>query len=293
MYWSTAYDCCPGGEGGDSTYISSYIFLAVRHQQEDLETNWWQTLAATDRLHYFTRWNLMPAMWLELLRWPAAAAAQFIFFFTLISELFTAILPNKHNHHSSTHLWTFLHQIHPHMYLLCAQVLLCLRSFTPVWECIKHLWMKEQIFSFLIFCHHVEPQQLTQRHTHSSARSQQCFCLMWPSDSLHFTTPADKRWADECQYFFIYSQKAGTAGKKFCVQQVCVCVPVTVESLPFFSLWQSSCPSAFCCVCCRLSLWQTSNAWPTVRTMRMAWLCGRADRHGGKCQKTFTFLHLH
>lgn len=46
-------------------------------------------------------------------------------------------------------------------------------------------------------------------------------------------------------------------------------VPLADESLPFFS---SSCPSALCCACCRLSLWQTSNAWPTVRTMRMAWL---------------------
>lgn len=51
-------------------------------------------------------------------------------------------------------------------------------------------------------------------------------------------------------------------------------VPGTSRSSPFLSLSPSSCPSAFCWVCCRLSLWQTSNACPTVRTMRMAWLCG-------------------
>lgn len=49
-------------------------------------------------------------------------------------------------------------------------------------------------------------------------------------------------------------------------------VPLADGSLPFFSPRQSSCPSAVCCACCRLSLWQTSKAWPTVRTMRMAWL---------------------
>ena len=32
-------------------------------------------------------------------------------------------------------------------------------------------------------------------------------------------------------------------------------------------------------VACRLSLWQTSNAWPTVRTMRIAWLCKNMDRN--------------
>lgn len=39
------------------------------------------------------------------------------------------------------------------------------------------------------------------------------------------------------------------------------------------SLAPSAWPSAFCRACCRLSLWHTSKAWPTVRTTRMAWLC--------------------
>lgn len=74
--------------------------------------------------------------------------------------------------------------------------------------------------------------------------------------------------------------------------KMCVHVRVpAMESLPFFSLWQSSCPSAFCCVCCRLSLWQTSNAWPTVRTIRMAWLWKGRERESYS-QNTFMCCHL-
>lgn len=43
------------------------------------------------------------------------------------------------------------------------------------------------------------------------------------------------------------------------------------------SLAPSSCPSAFCWACCRLSLWHTSKAWPMVRTIRIACVCKRAD----------------
>lgn len=51
-----------------------------------------------------------------------------------------------------------------------------------------------------------------------------------------------------------------------------ITVPVTSESVQVLSTSPSSWPSAFCWVCWRLSLWQTSKAWPTVRTIRMAWL---------------------
>lgn len=53
-------------------------------------------------------------------------------------------------------------------------------------------------------------------------------------------------------------------------------LPGSPEPLLFLSLSPSSWPSAFCCVCCRLSLWQTSKACPTVRTIRIAWLWGGA-----------------
>lgn len=46
-------------------------------------------------------------------------------------------------------------------------------------------------------------------------------------------------------------------------------LPASSEAL---SLSPSACPSASCSACCRLSLWQTSKAWPTVRTMRIAWV---------------------
>lgn len=51
-------------------------------------------------------------------------------------------------------------------------------------------------------------------------------------------------------------------------------LPGSPEPLLSLSLLPSSWPSAFCCVCCRLSLWHTSKACPTVRTIRIAWLCG-------------------
>lgn len=50
------------------------------------------------------------------------------------------------------------------------------------------------------------------------------------------------------------------------------CLPGSPEPSLFLSLSPSSWPSAFCCVCCRLSLWQTSKACPTVRTILIAWL---------------------
>lgn len=58
--------------------------------------------------------------------------------------------------------------------------------------------------------------------------------------------------------------------------------PSGLGSSPDWSLWPSAglsgCSSEFCSACCRLSLWHTSNAWPTVRTIRMAWLWEAKNR---------------
>lgn len=54
-------------------------------------------------------------------------------------------------------------------------------------------------------------------------------------------------------------------------------LPGSLELWLCHSLSPSSWPSALCCVCCRLSLWHTSKACPTVRTIRMAWLWGREE----------------
>lgn len=65
--------------------------------------------------------------------------------------------------------------------------------------------------------------------------------------------------------------------------------PWRPESVQVLGLSASSWPSAFCCVCCRLSLWHTSKAWPTVRTIRMAWLCKQRQHthtHTGKLGKS-------
>lgn len=59
-------------------------------------------------------------------------------------------------------------------------------------------------------------------------------------------------------------------------------LPVSPEPRLLRSPGPSSWPSAPCCVCCRLSLWHTSKACPTVRTMRIAWLWGRGDAGEGE-----------
>lgn len=73
-------------------------------------------------------------------------------------------------------------------------------------------------------------------------------------------------------------------GSGFADADLCVCVcrcesPGTAcSSSAFPSL--SSCSSSFCC---RVSWWHTSNAWPTVRTILMAWDCERG--WGGDTKK--------
>lgn len=65
-------------------------------------------------------------------------------------------------------------------------------------------------------------------------------------------------------------------GSGFADADSCVCVcrcesPGTACSSSAFPS-SSSCSSSFCC---RVSWWHTSNAWPTVRTILMAWDCER------------------
>lgn len=127
------------------------------------------------------------------------------------------------------------------------------------------------------------------KYGNTSTAASMCTLITFPENIYQITTSPPPSCLNAGVFlpdnFFCSVADGAAAVRRVCVC-ACVCVPETEESSPFFSLFPSSCPSTLCCVCCRLSLWHTSNAWPTVRTMRMAWLWGDKDRDR-KCDLCF------
>lgn len=127
---------------------------------------------------------------------------------------------------------------------------------------------------------------MTSFHTEVCSTATVWFCLT-PSFSLYNRESERNRSRRPVCVVLCDRSRTGRRereGSGFADADLCVCVcrcesPGTACSSSAFPS-SSSCSSSFCC---RVSWWHTSNAWPTVRTILMAWDCERG--WGGDTKK--------
>lgn len=127
---------------------------------------------------------------------------------------------------------------------------------------------------------------MTSFHTEVCSTATVWFCLT-PSFSLYNRESERNRSCRPVCVVLCDRSRTGRRereGSDFADADLCVCVcrcesPGTACSSSAFPS-SSSCSSSFCC---RVSWWHTSNAWPTVRTILMAWDCERG--WGGDTKK--------